>query len=316
MKIQEKLNKKTAQSSLGAVIKKDFIINWKLYVLVLPVLAYYVLFCYKPIYGALIAFVEYSPGKSLMECQWVGLKYFKQFFSSIFFWSLLRNTLTISISSLVVGFPMPIILALLLNEVRSKSFQKTVQTISYMPHFISMVVICGMIKEFTSADGIINYIIEFFGGTRSALLNNPKMFVPIYVISGVWQEVGWGSIIYFAAISGVDQSLYEAAEIDGAGRLRQIWNVTLPSILPTIVIMLVMRIGSLLNVGYEKIILLYNAAIYDTADVISSFVYRKGILEYNFSYSTAVGLFNSVINFALVVTANFVSKKTTDNGLW
>lgn len=316
MTTQRFLNFKYPKQSLVSVIKKDFRINWKLYVLVLPVLMYYIIFCYKPMYGSLIAFMDYTPGKPMFECNWVGLKYFKQFFESVFFWKLLRNTLIISVTSLIVGFPMPIILALLLNEVRSKFFAKTVQTISYMPHFISMVVICGMIKDFTAANGIINDIIVYFGGTRGALLNNPNMFVPIYVISGIWQEVGWGSIIYIAAIVGVDQSLYEAAKIDGAGHLRQTWNITLPSILPTIMIMLIMRIGTLLNVGFEKIILLYNPAIYDTADVISSYVYRKGILEYNFSYSTAVGLFNSVVNFALVVSANFISKKTTEHSLW
>lgn len=301
---------------LGTVLKKDFIRNWKLYLLVLPVVLYYILFCYKPMYGALMAFVEYVPGRSVFECDWVGFKYFEQFFESVFFWRLLKNTLTISITSLLVGFPMPIILALLLNEVKSKAFSKTVQTISYLPHFISMVVICGMIKEFTAADGIITDIVVALGGEGGALLNNPKMFVPIYVLSDVWQQVGWNSIIYIAAITSVDQSLYEAAQIDGAGRIRQTWSITLPSILPTIMILLIMRIGSLLNVGFEKIILLYNPAIYDTSDVISTYVYRKGILEYNFSYSTAVGLFNSVVNLILVVSANYLSKKTTESSLW
>ena len=179
-----------------------------------------------------------------------------------------------------------------------------------------MVVICGMIKDFTAADGIITELVSLFGGKKQSLLNDPSMFVPIYVLSGVWQEVGWGSIIYIAAIAGVDQSLYEAAAIDGAGRLRQTWHITLPSILPTIIILLIMRVGQLLNVGFEKIILLYNPAIYDTADVISSFVYRKGILEYNYSYSTAVGLFNSVVNFTLLVVVNNISKKTTESALW
>ena len=211
---------------------------------------------------------------------------------------------------------MPIILALMLNEVKSKAFSKTVQTISYLPHFISMVVICGMIKEFTAAEGLITNIIVSFGGEGGALLNKPNMFVPIYVFSDIWQQVGWSSIIYIAAITGVDQSLYEAAQIDGAGRIRQTWSITLPSILPTIMILLIMRIGSLLNVGFEKIILLYNPAIYDTSDVISTYVYRKGILEFNFSYSTAVGLFNSVVNLILVVSANYLSKKTTESSLW
>lgn len=316
MKIQKSADAVRVDKKLGSVIAKDFRINWKLYLLVSPVLIYYIIFCYKPMYGALIAFVDYRPGKGLFECNWVGFKYFIQFFDSVFFGRVLKNTLTISITSLLVGFPMPIILALLINEVQSKKFAKTVQTISYLPHFISMVVICGMIKDFTAADGIITELISLFGGKKQSLLNDPSMFVPIYVLSGVWQEVGWGSIIYIAAIAGVDQSLYEAAAIDGAGRLRQTWHVTLPSILPTIIILLIMRVGQLLNVGFEKIILLYNPAIYDTADVISSFVYRKGILEYNYSYSTAVGLFNSVVNFTLLVVVNNVSKKTTESALW
>lgn len=308
--------KNTGKKSQGSIIAKDFRVNWKLYLLVLPVILYYIIFCYVPMYGALIAFKEYSPGKGFFESPWVGFTYFEQFFSSVFFGRVLKNTLVISIVSLVVSFPMPIVLALLVNEVTSKTFRKTVQTISYLPHFISLVVICGMIKDFTSVEGIINDIIVLFGGERTPLLANPKMFTPIYVLSGVWQEVGWGSIIYIAAIAGVDQSLYEAAGIDGAGRLRQVWHVTLPSILPTIIILFIMRVGNLLNVGFEKIILLYNPSIYESADVISSYVYRKGILEYNYSYSTAVGLFNSVVNFTLLVATNYISKKTTENGLW
>lgn len=316
MKIQKTAATSKTNPGLGSVIAKDFRINWKLYLLISPVLLYYLIFCYKPMYGALIAFVDYTPGKGIFQCNWVGLKYFRQFFNSIFFIRLLKNTLTISLTSLAVGFPMPIILALLLNEVRSKAFAKTVQTISYLPHFISTVVICGMIKDFTSAGGIVTDLLTLFGFSRQALLNDPKMFVPVYVISGVWQQVGWNSIIYIAAISGVDQDLYSAASIDGAGRLRQTWYVTLPSILPTIIILLIMRVGNLLSVGFEKIILLYNPAIYDTADVISSYVYRKGILEYNYSYSTAVGLFNSVVNFVLLIMMNAISKRTTEYALW
>lgn len=296
--------------------KKDFKKNWKVYLLVSPVILYYLIFCYKPMYGALIAFKEYSPGRGFLASPWVGFEYFRQFFSSVFFWQVLRNTLIISVNTILFGFPAPIILALLVNEVSNKRFAKTVQTISYLPHFISMVVICSMIREFTSYDGIINDIITFLGGERIVMLNEPGLFVPIYVLSGIWQEVGWGSIIYIAAIAGVDTGLYEAAQIDGAGRLRQLWHITLPSILPTIVIMLIMRIGNILNVGFEKIILLYNPVIYDTADVISTFVYRKGILEYNYSFSTAVGLFNSIVNFIMLIAANTISKKTTENGLW
>ena len=304
------------KKSFGERFKRDIKKNWKLYLLVSPVILFYLIFCYKPMYGALIAFKDYVPGRGFMASKWVGFKYFNEFFSSVFFWDVLKNTIVISLNTIIFGFPAPILLALLINEVKSKWFSKTVQTVSYLPHFISTVVICGMIKDFTSANGILTDLVVMFGGKRQALLNDPKMFVPIYVWSGVWQQIGWNSIIYIAAIAGVDQQLYEAAAIDGAGRLRQTWHITLPSIIPTIIILLIMRVGNLLSVGFEKIILLYNQAIYDTADVISSFVYRKGLLEYNYSYSTAVGLFNSVVNFLLLVVTNFISKKTTENSLW
>jgi len=304
------------EPSLMQTLAKDFRLNWKLYILALPVILYYLLFCYKPMYGALIAFMDYTPGNSLFANEWVGFKHFISFFNSIFFFRVLKNTLTISLTTLVFSFPLPIVLALLLNEVKSKRFSKTVQTISYLPHFISTVVICGMIKDFTSANGLVTDFLVLLGGKRQALLNDPNMFVPVYVISGIWQQLGWNSIIYIAAIAGVDQSLYEAASVDGAGRLRQVWHITLPSILPTIIILLIMRVGNLLSVGFEKIILLYNPAIYDTSDVISTYVYRKGLLEYNYSFSTAVGLFNSVINFILLVATNTISKKATESSLW
>ena len=207
-------------------------------------------------------------------------------------------------------------LALLINEFTSKKFVKTIQTVTYLPHFISLVVVCGMIKDFTNADGIITQIATFFGGENMSMLMDPDKFVPVYVISDIWQGVGWGSIIYIAALSGIDSELYEACEIDGGGRLRQVWHITLPGILPTIVIMLILRLGGILNVGYEKIILLYNPSIYETADVISSFVYRKGLQELNWSYATAVGLFNSVINILFLLATNFISRKVTETSLW
>ena len=222
----------------------------------------------------------------------------------------------ISVYSLIFSFPAPIILALLLNELRNKTFKRMVQTISYLPHFISIMVVCGMIIDFTATDGFINDIIEFFGGQRSSLLLKPELFRTIYISSDIWQNVGWGSIIYLAALTGVDTQLYEAAVIDGAGRWKQLLHVTLPGIAPTIVILLILRIGQIMNVGFEKIILLYNPATYSTADVISSFVYRKGLLEFSYSYSAAVGLFNSVINFILLILANKLSKHVNDISLW
>ena len=287
------------------------------YIMVLPVLIYYILFCYVPMYGTLMAFQDYDPAWGILGSPWVGFSNFVDFFTGEYFFRLVKNTLTISISSLVFGFPAPILLALLINEFRSKKFVKTVQTITYLPHFISLVVVCAMIKNFVSADGIIGGIYSaFHDGDKTSMLMKPELFVPIYIISDIWQGVGWGSIIYFAALTGIDSELYEACTIDGGGRLRQVFTVTIPGILPTIVIMLIMRIGGILNVGYEKIILLYSPVTYKTADVISSFVYRNGLQELNWSYGTAVGLFNSVINIIFLLLANSISKKVTETSLW
>lgn len=228
----------------------------------------------------------------------------------------MKNTLVISLATLVFGFPAPIILALLMNELKSARYAKVVQNITYMPHFVSLVVICGMIKTFTLDSGIINTILSVFGFEPKSLLNYPQYFVPIYVISGIWQEIGWGSIIYLAALTGIDEQLYEAAKIDGAGKWRQTLNITLPGIVPTIVTMLVLRVGGILNVGFEKIILLYNDSTASVAEVISSYVYKKGLLDQNWSFSAAVGLFNSVINFIFLIVTNYISKKTTEVGLW
>lgn len=286
------------------------------YLMVLPALLFYIIFSYKPMYGAIIAFKDFSPSLGIMDSPWVGLEHFKEFFDSFYFGRVIKNTIIVSLSSIFFGFPAPIVLALLINELKNKKFAKAVQTVSYIPHFISMVVVCGMIKQFTMDNGIINDIIAFFGGNRVSMLNEPAYFVPVYTISNIWQGMGWQSIIYLAALTSVDPSLYEAAEVDGASRLRQVFAVTLPAIMPTIVTMFLLKIGNILNVGYEKIILLYNPATYETADVISSFVYRKGLKEYNWSFSTAVGLFNSAINLILLVSSNYVSKKVADTALW
>lgn len=297
-------------------LKKDFLLNKSLYLLVLPVILFYILFHYKPMYGAIIAFKQYTPAKGVFGSPWVGFDHFVRFFSSHSFWRIFKNTFLISFYSLLFGFPAPIILALLLNEIKKEKFKRTVQTISYLPHFISLVVVAGMIKDFTVTDGIINDFIEFFGGERLPILQRAELFRPVYIISGIWQEIGWGSIIYLAALSGISQELYEAAMIDGAGRFKQTIHITIPGIAPTIIIMLILRIGQLMNVGYEKIILLYNPSTYETADVISSYVYRVGLLEFSWSYSAAVGLFNSIINFLLVIGSNWISRKVTETSLW
>lgn len=290
--------------------------NKSLYLMVLPVLLYYFLFCYKPMYGAIIAFKNFMPGRGIANSPWVGLQNFTDFFTSIYCFRVIKNTLVISLVSIIFGFPAPIILALLLNEIQNNAFKKTVQTITYMPHFISLVVVCGMILEFTSNTGFITYFLHYFGFPLTNMMNHANYFVPVYVISDIWQGIGWGSIIYLAALTGIDPSLYEAAEIDGAGRWKQLLHVTMPGIMSTVVIMLILRMGGIMSVGYEKIILLYNPATYSTADVISSFTYRKGLQDFDWSYSTAVGLFNSAINFVFLVLTNWMSKKFTDSSLW
>ena len=290
--------------------------NRELYLIVLPVIVFYILFHYTPMYGAIIAFKQFNPARGILHSPWIGFKNFIDFFSTYYFWRLIRNTVTISITSLAVGFPAPIILALLINELRSRVFSRTVQTITYMPHFISMVVLCGMIVNFTRDSGAITTFLHYFGFPKETMLNKPPLFVPLYVLSGLWQEVGWGSIIYLAALTGIDQELYEAAKIDGAGRWKQARHITIPCLIPTIIILFILRMGNMLNVGFEKIILLYNPTIYETSDVISSFVYRKGLQEFNWSYSAAVGLLNSIINFTLVITSNRISKKLSETSLW
>ena len=296
--------------------KKDFLLNKYLYVMMLPVIAYYAIFQYGPMYGAMIAFKDYSPMKGILGSDWVGLKHFYDFFSSYYFWRILKNTVLISVYSLCFEFPMPIILAILINEVRNQAFKRFVQTVTYMPYFISLIVICGMIKDFTNSGGVINTLLTHFGGDGLALLQKPELFRPIYILSEIWQKIGWESIIYIAALMSIDQEQYEAARMDGASRWKQITNITLPGILPTIAIMFILRMGNLLNVGFEKIILLYNPGTYDTADVINSFVYRKGLLEFGWSYSTAVGIFNSVINLMLLILANRISRKVSESSLW
>ncbi len=300
----------------GKALKKDLKRNYVLYLMVLPVIAFYITFCYVPMYGVIIAFMDYDPGWGILQSDWVGFRHFLDFFQSIYFTRLLRNTLTISISTLVFGFPAPIIFALLINEVKNKHFSKTVKTATYLPHFISLVVICGMIKDFTGARGIITHFFAMFGGESNAMLSNEKLFLPVYVISEIWQKIGWESIIYIAALTGINQELYEACSIDGGGRWKQTIHVTLPGIMPTIIIMLILRMGGILGVGHEKIILLYNESIYSTADVISSYVFRKGIVNANYSFATAVGLFNSVVNIIFLITANTISRKVTESSLW
>ena len=299
-------------------LKKDFIKNKMLYLIASAGIIYYIIFHYVPMYGVIIAFKDFKYHLGILGSPWVGLEYFKQFFESIYFGRTLWNTLIISLAGIVFTFPAPIIFALLINEVRSMKFKRTIQTITYLPHFISLVVICGMIIDFCSTKGLFNYIASFGGREPFNFLLKANLFRPIYIISDIWQGFGWGSIIYLAALSAVDVSLYEAATIDGASKFKQVLNITIPCILPTITIMFILRVGQVMNVGFEKIILLYNESTYETADVISTFVYRRGILAADYSYSAAVGLFKSVINLVLLYLANLTSRKLSDNenSLW
>lgn len=301
---------------IPSILIKDLKRNKYVYLMILPVIAYYLIFHYWPMYGATIAFKDYSLGKGINGSEWVGFKYFLEFFNSHYFYRVLNNTIMINLYQLAFGFPIPIIFAILLNEVTNRKFKVTVQTISYMPHFISTMVVAGLIIAFTARDGVINDILGLFGVSPTNLLSKPELFQPIFIISEIWQKMGWESIIYLAALTSIDQELYQAATIDGAGRFKKILHVTLPGILPTITILLILQIGQMMNVGYEKIILLYSPNVYGTADVISSFVYRKGLVEFNFSYSTAVGLFNSVINFILLIIANWTSRFLSETSLW
>lgn len=297
---------------------KEILKNRSLYVMLIPVVIYYILFQYKPMYGTIIAFKDFKPFLGVWDSNWVGFKHFIAFFESYYFWRILRNTIVISLYQLIFAFPAAIILALLLNEVKNQFFKRVVQSISYLPHFISLVVVCGMLIDFMQPDGIINRMIMALGLVSEPInfLILPGWFRTIFVGSGIWQGIGWSSIIYLAALSGINPSLYEAASVDGAGRWRQMWNITLPGILPTIVILLIMSIGQFMIVGFDKIILLYNPATYETADVIGSFVYRRGIMEANYSFTAAVGLFNSVINLILLVSVNQIAKKKAESSLW
>lgn len=286
------------------------------YVMLAIVMVYFVLFCYWPMYGNIIAFQNYKPVRGILRSSFVGLKNFQKFFSNFYFYRLLRNTLIISGLNLLFGFPFPIVFAILLNEVRNQKCKKIVQTITYLPHFITTVVICSMITQFTNATGFITTIVNSMGVHEGSLIGDPSSFRSIYVISDIWQSFGWNSIIYIAAISGINPDLYEAAAIDGANRAQRMWHVTVPGMRETIVIMLIMACGRLMNVGWEKAFLLQSEATYETSDIISTFVYRKGFVENDYSYSAAVNIFNSVINLILLTAANKICNKLSGSGLW
>ncbi len=291
--------------------------NWQLYLLFLPVLLYFIVFHYVPMYGVQIAFKDFIANKGILESPWVGFKHFERFFNSFYFWRIIKNTLGIGLYELIVGFPIPIILALMINEARSCRFRRFIQTVTYAPHFLSTVVVVGMIMMFLSpVSGLVNFIITSFGGEPIAFMTEPSWFKSIYVWSGVWQSMGWSSIIYLAALAGIDPQLHEAAKVDGAGWFRRIWHINLPGIAPTMIILLILNIGSILGVGFEKVFLMQNSLNMEASDVIATNVYRSGILGAQYSYSAAVGLFNSVVNFIMLITVNRIARRVSETSLW
>lgn len=297
--------------------KKSFIKNWDLYLLIAPVIVLFIIFHYVPMYGVIIAFKRYSPIKGIWGSTWVGLTHFTRFFNSFHFKNLITNTLGISIYQLVLGFPAPILLALMMNELRGKYFKKTIQTVTYAPHFLSTVVLVGMLTAFLSPrNGVINEVIKFFGGEPIFFMAEPGWFKTIYVLSGIWQNTGWSSIVYMAALTAIDPQLYEAATVDGASKLQRIMHVTIPGILPTAITLLILNTGHIMSVGFEKVFLMQNGLNMQTSDVISTYVYRTGLLGSEFSFSAAVGLFNSLINFTLIILVNSFSKKVSETSLW
>ena len=291
---------------------------YMLYLFLLPAVLMIAVFCYAPMYGVLMAFQNYSPSKGITVSSLLGLKWFRTFFNMPRFWQIVKNTLTLSIYSLIAGFPIPVILALMINSVRNSKFQKVTQTVTYMPHFISVVIMVGMLTTFLSPrSGFLSHILTFLGAPDDAFyMGDAKAFPHLYVWSGIWQDMGWSSIIYLAALAGVDQSLHEAAKVDGATKLQRIWHVDIPAIVPTMIILLIMSVGSIMSVGYEKVFLMQNDLNSTVSEVISTYVYKIGLKQQQYSYSAAIGLFNNGINFVLLVVVNKVSKKLSGSSLW
>ena len=304
--------RETGRRTLYSVVRR-----WQLLVMILPALIYLILFAYKPMYGIVIAFKSYSLKRGIAGSAWCGLDNFRRLFRSYWFPIILKNTLSLSLLTLAMGFPVPIILALMVNEMRSEPLKRLFQTVSYAPHFISTVVVCGMIILFTNpSSGIINLGLKAIGIEPIAFMQRPDLFKWVYVLSGIWQGMGWGAIIYLAALSGVSGEMVEASLIDGANRLQVIWYINIPTILPTIVIMLIMRCGSVLSVGFEKVYLMQNALNLDASQIISTYVYEIGLQGGQFSYSAAIGLFNNVVNILILLLVNRICKSVSEIGIW
>ena len=304
------------RSSRRRRMARSFRRNWQYYLFIAPTLLLFIVFHYLPMYGIQIAFRNFSPALGIWGSKWIGLDNFMRFFESFYFWRLLKNTLLINVTQLFL-FPFPIILALSLNEVQNLYFKKTVQTVTYAPYFLSTVVFVSMILSFLDPkSGMINRLIQIFGGTAKNFMADPDAFIPIYVLTGSWKTLGWSSIIYIGSLAGVDPSLHEAARIDGASRMQRIWHINLPWLAPTIVILFILQLGSMMSVGYERIYLMQNSLNQPGSDVISTYVYRVGLIQAQYGLSTAVGLFNSLINMILLLLANTLSRRLTETSLW
>ena len=311
------LNQPNAKKSLGKRISTEVKRHWQLYVMLILPVTYLIIFAYLPMGGAVIAFKDYSIRGGIWGSDWVGLKHFKNFFTTPDFKVLMRNTLALSLYSLVISFPMPILLALAINEMRGRHYKKVVQMVTYLPYFISTVVLVGIMQNiFSIRTGLVNNIITALGGTAVDFMGKPELFRSLYVWSGVWQGMGYSAVIYIAALASVDTSQVEAAIIDGAGRFARVWNVDIPAIMPTIVIQLILAVGSIMSLGFEKVYLMQNPVNMQFSEIISTFVYKRGLINFQYSYATAVGLFNSVCNLVLIVLANMFSKKVNETSLW
>ncbi len=315
--------KKSATPAAAAIdvpkqsVSKHIRKYWQFYAMMFIPVVYYIIFRYVPMAGNIIAFRRYRAGSSIFGDEWSGLKYFNQFIQDQNFWRAFANTLLLNFKYLIVSFPLTLIFALLLNEVKNVAFKKIVQTISYLPHFISMVIVAGMVREVLSTSGPINNLIKALGGEAITFISLPEWFTSIFVVSGVWQGIGWGTILYLAAMSGINPELYEAAALDGANKFQQCLHVTIPAILPTVSTLLVLNVGSLCgSAAFEKVFLLYNPTTYETADIIATYVYRMGLQSGNYSYATAVGLFQGIINLVLLTVANRASRSLTGSALW
>lgn len=314
--VNEVALKKTTSKTIFSNILKNLNRSKYLYMMLLLPLVYFVLFKYKPMYGVLIAFKDFKVKEGIMGSDWVGLEHFVSFLTDPEFFTIFKNTIILSVTQILICFPIPVIFALFINEIRGKKLKGLVERVSCFPHFISVVVVVSVLMTFVSKEGLANQIIVAFGGTAKSFMLDSAWFRPLYIISDIWQEAGWGSIIYLAALSNVDIQLYEACDMDGGGRFTKLWHITLPSIMPTVIIMFILRMGSIMGLSFEKVLLMQNSSIFETADVIATYVYRRGLQGAQYSYATAVGVFESIIGIGFLLGSNAITKKLNNTSLF